>query len=324
MSTTLTCTSQSNASIGSEVDYLLIWQHKPNWIKESEILSYICNWNEIQKFQQVLAPCIMFLKNESETAHFKEFYELKTVILIWRGIKFETGRDCGTQDNISAAIKSLPIMDHFDISSLVCDEKWDAEGELDSPKGWKCMGEQAARSYFLLQVSIQRGYHLTIELVKQVHFILMSGGMDDCGEFRDSPAFAGQYAFAPHEDIEARMNKLVSSFEESVISETSHAIGVAVQLMLDFVTIHPFRNGNGRMCRLLFSYALQRMGFPFPVTLDSGHTNHYITALKQAQTRNKIGPILQLAILSVNATLTNYQVFSQNPEFLRIFSPSPR
>lgn len=105
----------------------------------------------------------------------------------------------------------------------------------------------------------------------------MSGGIDDCGKFRDNPAFANDYVFASPEDIEVKMNTLVSSFEESLVSPYSYAVRVAVQLMLDFVTIHPFRNWNGRMCRLLFSYALQRMGFSFPVTLDSGFKNRTST-----------------------------------------------
>lgn len=298
------------------------WQPNTSWIKETEILTYISTWDDIQKFQRKLASSISILKNDGATAHFKEFFLAKTVTLIWRGNRLETGRDCGTQEHILTAVKSLQESDIIvDETSLGCDKSWDPEGDLKEPEGWKCMGEQAARGYFLLQVSADRGEPLTVEYIKKVHSILMSGGMINCGQFRKTPAFADDYVFAPHVEIERRMDEMVDSFEKSVASAECYAVTVAVQLMLDFVTIHPFCNGNGRMCRLLFSYALQRMGFPFPVTFDSGYSRsykHYITALKQAQTRGKVGPILQLAALSIYATLTNYETFSQNSDLLNL------
>jgi fido (protein-threonine AMPylation protein) len=326
MSETVTCAPATVSTLmqnmHSEVDegsmpLRATWQPNTSWIKETEILTYICTWDDIQNFQRKLVPFISILKNDGVTAHFKEFLLAKTATLIWRGNRLETGRDCGTQEHILAAVKSLQESDIVDATSLGCDKTWDPEGDLKDPEGWKCMGEQAARGYFLLQVSAERGEPLTVEYIKTVHSILMSGGMSNCGQFRNASAFADDYVFAPHDDIERRMDEMVDSFEKSVASVGSYAVRVAVQLMLDFVTIHPFSNGNGRMCRLLFSYALQRMGFPFPVTLDSGFSKsykHYITALKHAQTRSKVGPILQLALLSINATLTNYETFSQNPK----------
>jgi fido (protein-threonine AMPylation protein) len=116
------------------------------------------------------------------------------------------------------------------------------------------MDEQAVRGYFLLQMSANRGGRLTVEFIKRVHGILMSGAMENCGELRTHEAYADGYVFAPADSIEHRIQNMVDSFEEGVASGESYVVKVAVQLMLDFVTIHPFSNGNGRMCRLLFSY----------------------------------------------------------------------
>lgn len=318
---TFTMTTQIQNE-GSELESSMppptaIWQTNTEWIKKSELLHYVCTWDEIQKFQSNLAELSLIFKDCRDMAHFKEFFLMRTVILIWRGNKLETGSICGTQDNVLTALKLLQENGAVDETELVCRKTWDAEGK--EPEGWQFMGEQAARGYFLLQMSANRGERLTVEFIKRVHGILMSGGMTDCGQFRTDAVYADDYVFAPHVDIEKRMHSMVASFEERVVSvEKSYAVRVAVQLMLDFVTIHPFSNGNGRMCRLLFSYALQRMGFPFPVMLDSGHSKsykHYITALKQAQARGKLGPLLQIAAVSINATLTNYATYSQTSEF---------
>lgn len=301
--------------ICSEVDDYISVRYSPNpeWIKESEILAYVCSWEEILEFENRLRLFSLTLGKGFDD----EFSLLKTMTLIWRGNKMETGKECGTQDDILEELRRLYKLQksgNTDVGSLVCDATWHPEGE--SPAGWKSMGEQAARAYFLLQTSADRSEPLTVDHIKHVHSILMSGSMENCGEFRTSPAYADDYVFAPHDSIDERIRNAVESFEENIRSPRNlYVVNVAVELMLDFVTIHPFSNGNGRMCRLLFSYALQRMGFPFPVTLDSGYSKsykHYITSLKQAQTRGKKGPMLQLALVSINATLINYAAFSQS------------
>lgn len=141
----------------------------------------------------------------------------------------------------------------------------------------------------------------------------MSGGLENAGEFRTHIAMADGYVFAPHEDILSKVEIAMARFKDSINSSINHPIAIATRLMLDFVTIHPFSNGNGRMCRFLFSYALELSGFPFPVVFDSGHKRayrHYVGALKDAHTKNKISPLLQIALVSVSATLENYRAFS--------------
>ena len=301
-----------------------MWQPRTvAWIKPSDILTYVCSWEDIQNFQSRLDVFRSNFDQSSNLEYFKEFVLLKTMTLIWRSNKMETGRECGTKEHILGELRRLYTMqensEDIDVDSLFCDETWHPEGEeYKESSGWRCMGEQAARGYFLLQASASRGDPLTIDLIKRVHSILMSGSMENCGEFRSISAYADDYVFALPDTIDERMQTVVKSFEKNIkLTSEMYVVNVAVQLMLDFVTIHPFNNGNGRMCRLLFSYALQRMGFPFPVTFDSGHKKsykHYITSLKQAQTRTKKGPMLQIALVSLNATLTNYDTFCQGDE----------
>lgn len=294
------------------------WHPKLEWINKSEIMAYVCSWEEIQEFQKRLSNFCLTFERISNLAYFNEYILLKTMTLIWRGNRMETGHECGTREDILEELRRLYTMKEsgIDVNSLACDKTWHPEGEMSS--GWKYMGEQAARGFFVLQTSSERGEPLTVDQIKCVHSILMSGSMENCGEFRTSPAYADDYVFAPHDSISERMENMVKIFEENVRSSSNvYVVNVAVQLMLDFVTIHPFSNGNGRMCRMLFSYALRRMGFPFPVTLDSGHSKsykHYITALKKAQTQGKKGPLLQIALVSINATLMNYAAFSQSSE----------
>ena len=298
------------------------WHPQAEWIQQREIRSYVCDWDVIKECETKVEKAMMVLAKEDKTQqHFVEFF------------KMETGHESATQGQILTTLSTLrgnmaSISESADVNAvspaLKCSTSWDAEGETSNPDGWKCMGEQAAKAYFLLQVSAERNETLTVPLIKCVHRILMSGAMKDCGEFRKESAMAADYVFALHTDIESGMEAIVAKFENHVKSANCYAVAVAAQLMLDFVTIHPFNNGNGRLCRLLFSYALQRMNFPFPVTLDSGYSKsykHYVNALKQAQTLSKKGALLQLALLSTTATLTNYAKFSTNLPLRNILIP---
>jgi hypothetical protein len=139
MSESVTCAAVTVSTLmqnmHSEVDECSMplratWQPNTSWIKETEILIYICTWEDIQKFQRKLAPSISILKNYGATAHFKEFLLAKTVTLIWRGNRLETGRDCGTQEHISTAVKSLQESDIVDGTSLGCDKTWHPEGDF--------------------------------------------------------------------------------------------------------------------------------------------------------------------------------------------------
>ena len=131
----------------------------------------------------------------------------------------ETGRECGTKEHILGELRRLYTMqensEDIDVDSLFCDETWHPEGEeYKESSGWRCMGEQAARGYFLLQASASRGDPLTIDLIKRVHSILMSGSMENCGEFRSISAYADDYVFPPPDTIDERMQTVVKSFEK--------------------------------------------------------------------------------------------------------------
>jgi len=81
-----------------------------------------------------------------------------------------------------------------------------------------------------------------------------------------------------------------------------------VRLFYDVITLHPFENGNGRLCRLLFSFGIMKAGVPFPVPLTTGHTksrNHYMKAILLAR-RGDIRELNTMALMSVDYVIRNY------------------
>jgi Fic family protein len=89
------------------------------------------------------------------------------------------------------------------------------------------------------------------------------------------------FEFAKPEDTPSRMLNLVSWLREELTNRTLHAVELAARLHHDFVLIHPFDDGNGRVARLLINYVLLRLGFP-PLIVKSADKANYLAALRLA------------------------------------------
>ena len=128
---------------------------------------------------------------------------------------------------------------------------------------------------------------LTVSHIKHIHKMIMhkekhKNGKDVLvGEYRKTPVFAGFKTFAPVSVIERLMNDALRRY----YSSDDDPISVAANLFSDVINIHPFEDGNGRLCRVILSHVLVQSGCSlFPVLLSSFHKRgrrHYIQAVKR-------------------------------------------
>lgn len=113
---------------------------------------------------------------------------------------------------------------------------------------------------------------LTEKLIKETHKILYEGiqldsrafgdlartvGTSYAGVYRQHHVYAGCTQFTDPQEAPWRMAKLVKEFNEDVRSRQQSGkmdpFYLSADVAQDFVTIHPFSDGNGRMSRLLLS-----------------------------------------------------------------------
>ena len=84
-----------------------------------------------------------------------------------------------------------------------------------------------------------------------------------------------------------------------------HPVQYAADLHLKFVSIHPFRDGNGRTARLLMNLALTEVGYPvvnvFP---DEKLRNRYMDVLAKARRDNNAKIFEDLIAEYTEAALT--------------------
>jgi Fic family protein len=67
----------------------------------------------------------------------------------------------------------------------------------------------------------------------------------------------------------------------------------AAQLHAGLTHIHPFRNGNGQVARILTNYVLQEHGWP-PVNLTAGNAVRYLNALDIYDRKGDSQPLARL------------------------------
>ncbi len=105
---------------------------------------------------------------------------------------------------------------------------------------------------------------------------MLIGSIDDkiAGRFRQKGEYVrvGTHIAPPPEHIDRMVESL---FEEYTGSLEGFAIDKIAKFHLDFETIHPFNDGNGRIGRVIINYQLQRLGFPVIILRDREKQDYY-------------------------------------------------
>lgn len=143
----------------------------------------------------------------------------------------------------------------------------------------------------LCETAITRGEELSVDLIKETHKLLMDGLKNDgrvvtAGAYREGPVSADDHNFPDHTIVPDKMDKIVAEYNTKCSKPDHDPYQLASWLLFEVISLHPFEDGNGRLCRLLWCYSLMRDGMPFPTTLTSGHKKaykHYIDALQKSQ-----------------------------------------
>ncbi len=89
------------------------------------------------------------------------------------------------------------------------------------------------------------------------------------------------FPYADPIDVHAKMETLMAFYRKDENKIETHPVALAALFHYDFVRIHPFDDGNGRVSRLLMNYILMKKGYP-PVIIQSKDKSNYLFALNKA------------------------------------------
>ncbi len=85
--------------------------------------------------------------------------------------------------------------------------------------------------------------------------------------------------YATPEETPAKMGDLMQWYRKN--EDSLHPVNLAAIFHYEFVAIHPFDDGNGRMARLLMNLILMQKGY-IPVVVKLDHKADYLLALEKA------------------------------------------
>jgi Fic family protein len=138
--------------------------------------------------------------------------------------------------------------------------------------------------------------------IREIQSLVMKGqGNGNSGRYRtlDVKAAGTEFVYPSH----LKVPELMATFADWLANRNSaHPVEFAAEAHLRFVTIHPFRDGNGRVGRLLMNLLLVRSGYPIAV-LAVSQRPAYIASLEKAQSTGNREPLDTLVRDAVANTL---------------------
>jgi Fic family protein len=127
---------------------------------------------------------------------------------------------------------------------------------------------------------------LTIDFIKKLHSITQQGIDENAGQYKQEENCItdtnGRLIdnTTPVNFVEERMTDLVKWYSEK--KGELHPVVLAGVVHNQFVYIHPFSDGNGRVARLILNFILIKHGY-FPVIIMNDEKQKYYIALRQSK-----------------------------------------
>ena len=151
-------------------------------------------------------------------------------------------------------------------------------------------------------INVKQSEEITKEMILLLHQMLI-GNIDEsiAGKFRKKGEYVriGSFIAAAPEHIE-RM--LVEALIEYSSDQISYFIDKISKFHLQFETIHPFNDGNGRIGRVLINYLLYRLGFPGIIIRDKEKQIYY-RSFKEYQDDKKTNTLERIITFALMESL---------------------
>jgi len=148
--------------------------------------------------------------------------------------------------------------------------------------------------------------HLSISFIKEIHRIVFKNSKEFAGELRKSGeevVVMGRneivHEGAPQSRVISLLNELIKWYENN--RHKYPALILAAVVHNQFENIHPFRDGNGRVGRLLLNNILLKNDLP-PVNIELKDRLEYYQTLQEYEKNKNIKPTIEFLIKEYKKT----------------------
>ena len=159
-----------------------------------------------------------------------------------------------------------------------------------------------AKAFDLLEDIAKKEKAIDHVVIQQIHEVVTAGILEEAGQYRTKNVRISGAIKTPPDW--SKVTKLVDEMIGTIKTSNTHPVETAAHLHHEFVKIHPFIDGNGRVARLLTNLYFIMQGYP-PIVLKFGDGGKYYRYLRAAD-RGKLGEFANFIAKAVDESLTMY------------------
>lgn len=188
-------------------------------------------------------------------------------------------------------------------------EQLEAKGLLDAIK--------------YIEYLVKTRTELDENIILHMHLLIFHDTKNDAGQFRTSNVKIGGAFFMPpnYNEILPKILELIDGLKHGILSEDP--IDSAILFHHEFVCIHPFIDGNGRIARLLMNYILMKNGYPYIADVKFNDRVKYLDCLQMADLMS-VKPLINFIARFVEQSIDRNIYAVENPEKLSLAEASKR
>jgi Fic family protein len=182
-------------------------------------------------------------------------------------------------------------LNYTDVKNILEKDKWPDKSKEDIAEAY---GVDEAISYIRTTKE-----HMSIKLIKEIHHIVFKNAKSFAGKMRKKGEEVAVidnmgnivHEGAPQSRITHLLNDLVKWYNKN--KTTYPALILAAVVHNQFENIHPFRDGNGRVGRILLNNILIKHNLP-PINIDFKNRMEYYASLQAYEKHHNLKPTIDL------------------------------
>lgn len=150
---------------------------------------------------------------------------------------------------------------------------------------------------------VKENVPISESIIRQIHYLVLADKKEDRGVYRRVPV---RIMGAHHEPvqpylIQSKMEQLLLDYAQS----KEYIITKLARFHIEFESIHPFIDGNGRTGRLLVNLELMKAGYP-PIDIKFTDRVAYYDAFDEYHVKHNLAAMEKLFAGYINARLDMY------------------
>lgn len=158
---------------------------------------------------------------------------------------------------------------------------------------------------------------ITKELILFLHKMLMTAIRDEiAGRFRARGEYVrvGTHVAPAPEHVERMIEATVSEYGSN---HESYLVEKIARFHLEFETVHPFNDGNGRIGRVLINWQLIHTGFP-PIIVRNKEKSDYYDSFTTYRDKKNLKPMAKIIALALTESLHKRITYLESAQIVKL------